>query len=647
MTMLDRMRRHKNWLKWSLALVCLAFVVFYIPDFLQPDASVGMGVGAVGPNERVASVNGRPISVAEFRRTYASQLQVYRGAYGANINEQMLRQLGIDQQILQQMIDERAALVEAERLGVSVSDEEVRERILSLPGLQENGRFIGEQRYRALLRMQSPPMTTADFEDNLRRSLIVQKLRSAVTDWMTLADAEAEAEFRLRNEKVKFDVVAVSADAFRPQAVVSDAEIGSHFDANKERYRIGEKRKIRFILLDIEAARAKVTIPPGDVERAYNDSIEQYSTPEQIRASHILLKTQGKDEATVQARAEDLVRQARAGADFAELARRNSEDEGSAPQGGDLDYFGRGRMVPEFERAAFEAAPDTIVGPVKTQFGFHVIKVVDKKPAVVQPFDGVRQQITDRLAYDRAQAQVESQSVALEQELRRPADLDSVAKAGGLTVQETGFFTRDEPVMSLGPAPEVNARAFELDEGVMSGAVRIPRGEVFFTVTGRQDAYVPKLEEVRDRVREDLVREKARTLARQKADEILPALKRASDLAAAAKAAGFEVRSTELVPRGTAIPGVGASSAIDRTAFSLPVGSVSDPVVTDTGVVIIRVVERKDVTPAELAAGREQFRNELLNDRRSRFFSAFMTKAKQRMRIEVDRETLQRVLGVA
>ena len=166
MTMLDRMRRHKNWLKWSLALVCLTFVIFYIPDFLQPDAAVG--AGAVNQNQMVARVDGSEITAADFRRTYAAQLQVYRGTYGANINEQMLRQLGIDQQILQQMIDERAALTEAERLGLSVSDEEVRERIMSLPGLQENGRFIGEPRYRQLLRMQSPPMTPAEFEENLR-----------------------------------------------------------------------------------------------------------------------------------------------------------------------------------------------------------------------------------------------------------------------------------------------------------------------------------------------------------------------------------------------------------------------------------------------------------------------------------------------
>src|SRR5213593_3462027 len=177
MTMLDRMRRHKNWLKWSLALVCLAFVIFYIPDFLR-----GSGADAAS-GDTIAKVEGHEITGGEFRRTYQAQLQAYRSAYGGNMSEQLLKQLGVDQQILQQMVDERASLAEATRLGISVSDDEVRQRILSMPAFQDNGAFIGEARYQQLLRMQRPPLTSAEFEDNVRRGLSVEKLRASVTDW--------------------------------------------------------------------------------------------------------------------------------------------------------------------------------------------------------------------------------------------------------------------------------------------------------------------------------------------------------------------------------------------------------------------------------------------------------------------------------
>src|SRR5579872_5399642 len=161
MTMLDRMRRHRNWLKWSLGLVCLAFVIFYIPDFLR-----GSGADAAS-GDTVARVEGQDITANEFRRTYEAQLQAYRSAYGGNMSEQLLKQLGIEQQILQQMVDERASVAEADRLGIKVSDEEVRRRIFDMPAFQENGAFIGEQRYQQLLRLQRPPMSAAEFEDNV------------------------------------------------------------------------------------------------------------------------------------------------------------------------------------------------------------------------------------------------------------------------------------------------------------------------------------------------------------------------------------------------------------------------------------------------------------------------------------------------
>jgi len=248
MTMLDRMRRHRDWLKWSLGLVCVAFVLFYIPDFLR-----GSGADAAS-GDTVATVDGREISSVDFRRTYQAQLQAYRSAYGANMNDQMLKQLGIDQQILQQMVDERAAVAEADRLGIKVSDEEVRQRIFAMPAFQDNGGFIGEVRYQQLLRMQRPPMVAAEFEDNVRRGLAVEKLRGSITDWLSVNDKDLEKEYRRRNDKVKLAVVSFTADSFRTQVTATDAEIASHFEAHKNDFKIPEKRKIRYLLIDVEAA---------------------------------------------------------------------------------------------------------------------------------------------------------------------------------------------------------------------------------------------------------------------------------------------------------------------------------------------------------------------------------------------------------
>ena len=640
MTMLDRMRRHKGWLKWSLAIVVLAFILLYVPVFLGNRSDFSS-------SDIIAKVEGHEITAGEFRKSYQAQLQAYRSAYGGNVSEQMLKQLGIDQQILQQMVDENASLAEAGCRGISVTDDEVVQRVMALPAFQENGRFIGDARYRQILSMQRPPLTPDEFEEQVRKSLVVDKLRSALTDWVTVADADVQAEYGRRNEKVKLDVVPILADKFRSQVQVGDAEVSAYFEGHKTEYKVGEKRKVRYVLVDVDSMRATSSPSQREVERAYNNNIETYTTPEQVRASHILLKTgEGKDEAAVKAKAEQVLKEAKApGADFAALAKKYSEDAGSAKNGGDLDYFSRGRMLPEFEQVAFTLDPGQTSDLVKTQEGYHIIKVTDKKAAATKTLDEVRAQIVDQLAWERAQSKASQLADTMEKQIRKPADLDTVGPHNSLKVQESGYVTRDEPIMAIGPSPEIAAEIFSLGDGQVSPAERTQRGFAFLTVTGKQAPHVPKVDEVRDKVRDDLMKQKAFEIAQQKATQVAEAAKGGGDLQKAAKAAGLEVKTTELIARDSPIPDVGISSQVDAVAFALPVGAISQPIKTDNAMVVVRVVDKKEPTPAEYAAEKAKTHDDLVNERRSRFFSAYMVKAKQAMTITVNREALQKVLG--
>ncbi len=645
MTMLDRMRRHRSWLKWSLALVVLTFIAFYARDFA--DTGSGTTTGSVNnPNALVADVDGRAITVNEFSSRYQQQIQAYRNAYGAGVSDQLIRQLGLDQQILQQMVDEQAALAEAERQGLQVSDEELAQQIFSIPGLQENGRFIGEQRYEQLLRSQRPPMTKAQFEDGMRQSMMLDKLRSAITDWMAVSDTELEREFRLRNEKVKLQVVALTADKFRDQVTVNDTELITYFNDHKAEYRKGEQRKVRYFLLDRDAWRARITVSPVDVQAYYNANIQQYQTQEQIRASHILFKTEGKDEATVRKAAEDVLKQVRAGGDFAALATKYSEDDGSKVKGGDLDYFTRGRMVAEFENAAFAMQTGQISDLVKTPFGFHIIKMVDKKAASTRALDEVRAQIQDTLAWQRTDEQIEARTRELDTRITSATALTTAANENSSTVQESGFFAREDPIPGLGAAPQVVASTFQLADNAVSKAITSPRGPVWITVSGKKDPYVPALDEVKERVREDVVRNKAREISRQRAASIAASLRGAKDFSAAAKAQGLEAKDTELLTRESAIPDIGISPEVDKIAFQLPVGGVSEPIVTSDATVIVRVASREDVTPEKLSESKDTFREQLLNERRNQFFTSYLSKAKQNMKIEIFTDVARRATGV-
>jgi peptidyl-prolyl cis-trans isomerase D len=302
-------------------------------------------------------------------------------------------------------------------------------------------------------------------------------------------------------------------------------------------------------------------------------------------------------------------------------------------------------MVPEFDQAAFTLQPGQISDPVKTQYGYHIIKIVDKKTATTRSIADVRQQISDQLAFERAQAQATDLAQAIEKEISKPADLDKVAKARGLKVQESGFFSRTDPILDLGSSPEAANSAFTLKAGEVSGPISTSRGVAFETLVAKQEPYIPKLDEVREKVRDVVVKQKARTLAERKAAEIGARLKSAPDFEKAAKAAGVDAKTTDQIARDSPIPELGASPAIDGVAFSLPIGAVSDVIQTDNGAAVIKVLDKKEVTPTDWASAKDRFREELLADRRNRFFAAYMVKAKQKMKIEVNRETLQRAVS--
>jgi peptidyl-prolyl cis-trans isomerase D len=478
---------------------------------------------------------------------------------------------------------------------------------------------------------------------------MLDKFRAGLTEWMSVTDGELEREYRRRNEKVTLEIVAVLADNFKAQITPTDAQIAAHYDANKDTYRVPDRRRIRFVRVSPAELGATIAIPRADVERTYNERIGTYTTPEQIRASHILLTTEGKDDAAVRAEAEKIAKEARSGGDFAALARKHSQDETNAQNGGDLDYFSRGRMVAEFENAAFALKPGEISDPVKTEFGYHIIKLADRKPAIVRPLSdpALYKEIEGELLRERAEAEAVRIDDALVSQGTTPQALDKAAASHGLKVEESGFFARGALIEGLGPQSPVSMTAFELPDNTVSEPIVGPTGRVLFYVSGKQDAYLPKLDEVRSRVRDDVIQERATALAKERADALAAQLKTAPNFQAAAKAAGFEAVTTDPVPRGGMIPNIGRSPEIDAVAFSSPEGTISNAIPTSQGAAVIRVASRQNVSAEDFTKALDTFRTEVLNERRSRFYQTYMDKAREKMKIEVDADALKRAIGEA
>ena len=638
--MLDGMRRHKGWLKWSLGLVCLAFVFLYVPEFVDQT-----GVQTL-PTSVLAQVGNHEITVTQFRRIYQRQVQEYRLQAGGELSDELLRSLGVDRQLLQQMIDEYTALAEAERLGIVATDAEIRRRIVSLPAFQENGQFIGEQRYRQTLQVQSPPLSTTQFEEDIRRGIVIERLQAAVTQWVSVSNEEVEDEHRRRNEKVRVNVVAFRGDDYRDEVEVTDTDIEEFYENESLVYQVPEKRKLRFLLIDEAAMADAITPTETEIQEYYDFNRSRYMTPGQVRASQILLRIGDEDEAAVEARATELTAQARDGADFAELARAHSEDEATIEGGGDLGTFGRGRMIPEIEGATFALGVDEVSDPIKSPLGYHIIKVTEKQEELTQPLTEVRDTIVNTLQQERASARATALARAISAEVSVPEDLDRAAASRGLEVQESAFAGPGEPILGLGLANEVSARAFQLEEGEVDGPLGTAVGPAFVTVSDRQDPYVPPLDEVRAQVREDVLRQRALSLAQERANVVAASLREAADFVAAAEAAELTVGSSELLARGGAFPEVGVNSAVEAVAFALPEGSTSDVIEAGNMAAIVQVVERESVTPEQLSNDRVDLRYELLQRRQAQFYRAYLANAASELPINIDMAALQEATGV-
>ena len=630
MTMLDSMRRHIGWLKWSLGLVILAFAFLYVPSFGQSAPPL---TGAL--TDVLATVGQREITVGEFRTVFLRQLQSYQTQSGGEITAEILRSMGLDRQILQQMIDEHAALQEAERLGVTVTDPEIRERIISFPAFQQNGQFIGEQAYIQRLRLQSPPMTPGQFEEDIRRSLMLERLQAALTNWITVTDEDLRREHVRRSETIRVSAISFRADDFREDIEATDEDIAALFAQNATDYTVPEKRRLRFVLIDVAALKTSFTPSDDDVQAYYGYNTDRYTEPMTLRASHILLRTEGKDPAEVQTQAEAIVAEARGGADFAELAQQYSEDEGTKELGGDLGLISLGQMVPEFEGAAYALDQGEISDPVSSLFGVHIIKATEKTGGVSQPLDEVRESIVQLLKQESADARANSYAQAMAAEITTAADMDAAARQRGFEPQESLFVSPGEPILGLGFSSQVTAQAFQLVQGQVAGPIQTPTGPAFVTVVGIQDPFIPPLEEVEARVRDDVIRKKAFAAAQERAAEVATRLQTADDFTQAADTEELEVSTSDALARGSAVPGVGLNAAVEAVAFSLSAGETSDPVLTGNSAVILHVHDRQEATAADFQATRETLRNDMITERQNQFYAAYMENVKTRILIDV------------
>ena len=631
------MRRHRRWLFGFLWLVIFAFIILYIPAFTR-DAEQGLG-------RTVAQVGDEKITLGEYQRSYARQRQMYQSMYQGRINDEMLRRLGVEEQALQGLVDERILSLEAERLGIKVDDETLKQRVASAPEFQQDGRFLGGAEIRKRLERQGT--TVKEFEDSFRNSILRERLVGLVTDSVRVTPAEAEKEFRRRNEQAKVEYAVVTADNSGLSA--TDDEVKARFEADKQAYKLPERRVLSYMMVDASALASQVALTDRDLLAFYEAHRDELQQPEELCAAHLLVKVKAPDakeghaDADARRLAQSALDEIRRGADFAAVAKRVSEDTGSASQGGDLGCFPRGRMVPQFDAAAFALEAGQISDVVRTSFGYHVIKAVSRKEESVPPFAAVKGQLRETVLADRVQALVHDKAEAVATALRAGRGLEDAAREQGFTVQKSAPLSRADTQPPLGN-PTLLARAFELKKGeAAKDPLPVPNGQAFIAVDDIQPSRMPELKDVLDKVRADAIGEKAFARARVTATELRARAER-EGLEKAAAALGATRKQTDaLVPRGQALGELGSSASVENAVYPLPAGALSEPVRTAAGWAVARVLERKDYDPAAFEAQKAALIASLTEERRSQLFRAYMQDARKRFPVQRRPDALRRV----
>jgi peptidyl-prolyl cis-trans isomerase D len=631
-----------------LVIICASMVITLIPG--GTSSSLGFG----GPGRGIiATIGDEQVTVTEAQRMARAMVRQQFPNGGEQASMLLPFFAG---QAAEQLINQKALIAEARRLGLRTNDEELRDELQHGPAasvLFPDGKFIGQEEYENLL--QRNDLTVTQFEQDEKDRILVRKLRALVASSAFVGDPDIRREFDRRNTKVKFDYAVLTQSDLVKGLHPTEPELKAFYDRHKATYNnsIPEKRKIRYAAIDSSKLAAGTTVTEQDVQAYYDQHRDEYRVPEQVKVSHILIKTPlpapgGKvDDKAVEAarqKAEEILKQVKAGGDFAKLAEKNSDDTVSAKKGGELGWIGRGRTVPEFEKAAFSLAKGQTSDLVKSSYGFHIIRVEDKQDAHMKTLAEVKSEITDKVKQQKTTRATEAAANALLSQARTDG-LDKAAASKGAQLVTTDFFARTENLPGLMTAPQFMDAVFNQSEKAPPDVVQIPQGYVVFELLGIKPPATPSFDEIRSRVETEFKNERASFLLQQKTQELSDRAKAGHDLKKAAKELGATLKTSDLVLPDGQVPDVGSMSGPASAIFSLNPGEISGPINSGQNGVVAQLIDKQRPTDQDYAEKKDQIRQSLLQSKQDEMFALFVSNLRKDMektnRLKVNQEELK------
>jgi peptidyl-prolyl cis-trans isomerase D len=618
-----------------LLILCISMLVYLVPSgngtSLFGASTPGQGIVATVGSEQVTAVD-----VQREARSMVQQ-QFPRGGPQASLYLQFFTS-----QAAQNLISRKALISEAQRLGLRATDEDVRDELqhgLYAATFFPNGNYIGQEAYENLLAQHD--LTPPIFEQGIKDNILLQKLRNLVAGSAVVSDAEVRQAYSKQNTKIKFDYAVLKTDQVSKDIHPAEQELKAYFSAHEASYKnsIPEKRKIRYVVVDSSKLSAESQVSAQDLQNYYQQHIDDYRVPEQVNVRHILIKTplpgpdgkvdpKGLDDA--RKKADDVLKQVKAGGNFADLAKKYSEDPGSAKNGGSLDWIGRGRTVPEFEKAAFSLPKGGTSDLVQSSYGFHIIRVEDKQDAHVKTLAEVKDQIEPQLKQQKEAQAAEGQANALLTQARN-GGLEKAAAGKGLQAVTTDFISSTDTLPGVGEAPQFLPAVFRAAEKSPPDMAQLPHGYAIFEVLQVQPPATPTFEQIRAKVESDFKAERASMLLNQKTQELADRAKSSHDLKAAAKEVGATIETSDFVAPDGQVPDLGAMSGQAAVAFNLKPGEIAGPIMSGSNGIVISLDERQEPPDQDFAAKKDELRDSLLQAKQGELFELFLSSLRAKM----------------
>ena len=615
-----------------LFVICVSMVWYLVPN------GSTLGFGAPTTAGVVGTVAGEDIHVTDVQQQAKRMVeqQFPRGGAQAQMLMPYFAQRAFDN-----LINEKVLIVEARRLGLKATDDDLRDYLhqgqlgqMIFP----NGNY-SQEAYEDLVSRNG--YTVPQFEGLLKEEILINKIRSLISSGASVTDAEVRDQFNKQSTKVKFDYAVLKKDDILKSLHPADAELNAYFNLNQKNYinSIPEKRQLKYVVFDTTKLLAQTQVTQQDLQAYYEQNREQYRVSEQVNVRHILIKSplpgpDGKVDPkaldAARAKAQDVLKQVKAGGNFADLAKKYSEDTVSAKNGGSLGFIGKGRTVPEFEKAAFSLPKGGTSDLVQSSYGFHIIHVDDKQEAHLKSLDEVKGEIEPLIKQQKAAQAAQTAAAQLVSEARS-SNLDKAAAAKGLQVINTDFVTRNNLLPGIGTDPQFATAAFGQTANAPADIVQLHDGFAVYQVTAVKPPSTPTFEEIRSQVEQQFKDERASSLLAQKTQELSDRAKADHDLKKAAKELGAAYKTSDFVAPDGQVPDIGSMTGAAAVAFGLKPGEVSGPIDNAATGAVLSVTDRQAPTDADFAAKKDQIRDALLQQKQAEVFGLFLGDLRDKM----------------